>query len=431
MTSSTVIIILLILILVIIFFILVITCLIIWHFINLPKILQHLVEIKNLFEAKDCCEEAKSDTGLFQEILVKFDTEKEDEEKYVKDDFIKKARNLYPGLQEIDESEFDARICKCNNQVAVVFLKNGLILGEIQNSPLTGDGVDQGDVNYYSDITFESLVISEKLISKNVVEYKPNQNNDQSELYLGNATEVEKWIDVIFLDTAIDRTLLRHFINTRPNSIDINLIKISEASCIGDEPKSMTHGTAVVFCFLERYFETTRSNKVGINIIVYDVSRFIPELQRVVIPQFRVVCALLKIAKEYPDCKYMNMSFGFDIPIPQVKELITGILINNCILTCSAGNKGWNITNPNGLFNYPSGYSRINGVTGKLYEVFGNMGYGTTVVQEWDDGEDNKTNFTIPSIHSKSRHDNAVWNETNNSGGTSFAAPRALASLIP
>lgn len=368
----------------------------------------------------NCCEESPSDSGFFQELVIRFEDDKTGG--YNESDFIDKARTLDPGLNNItDDDEFNVHICSCNNKVAIVSLNNSPILGHIQNSPLKGEGVEDGGANYFANITSESLVISKELV------YRKNEE----ECKFGD--EQSDWIKVIFLDSAVDDMMLTKFVQERQNNIQFDKFSLTQEDCTQESSESKLHGTAVVYCFLEQYFADYSSDNIkkGVKIIVYNVTKLIPNPDRVVVPQFRVVCALLKIIDDHPDCRYMNMSFGFDINIPMVGSLINEYLQNDCILTCSAGNRGWDISTGSRRANYPSGFSRSGTVSSLIFEVFGQMNNDQNALVKWDDGQDNSTNFTVPEIHINGLHDNAVWDSSIDSrGGTSFAAPRALAKLI-
>jgi len=364
-----------------------------------------------------CCNNEITDTGLFQELIIQFPNNEEGP--FDSADFITRAQELEPQLNSYDNNEFKVQICDCNDRVALLSLTNGFILGALQNSPLQGSGVKQGDGNYYVDITRETIVACGVVYVEErgkMVEF--GKVND-------------KWIDVLILDSSVDSFDLDVLINQ--SSLDPSVrsrFSITHEDCAGNADKSTGHGTSVVFSFLERYFSKDRS--VGVNIFVFDITRLIENNTRVVIPQFKVICALLKINnnKRYKKAKYMNMSFGFSQDIPLVSSLLETYLDSDNLVTCSAGNNGLNISNNTSNVNYPSGYSR-SVMTGKICEVFGLM-LDMGSLKDWNDGHGNSTNYTNPRSHAKSIHDIAVWNSTvDNSGGTSFAAPRALAKLIP
>jgi len=341
--------------------------------------------------------------------------------KYIPSDFIKMAKALYPILDQYRDALFKVDICDCSHNVAVVNFGNSQeIIGHIQNSPLESQGVKQGgDANYIADL--------EKVILPNKGKQSKISNDPDG-----------SFANVFILDTGIKTNSLSTLIHSNL-PIDINSIRVIPSGCNENEKISDPHGTAVAYCLLEELCMNQPKGLKGVNIYSYNVGRLYKG--KIVIPQFNVICALSNVlqnkAFKAKKPSYLNMSFGFELELPLVADLLNEYLVKDKkIITCSAGNFQRDLTYGAGHVNYPSAYARSSKVTGLIYEVFGNMeevskNRRTQVPWAVRTSTGVGTNFTTPRNHGKSHHENAVWNnDKNREGGTSFSSPRALAKII-
>lgn len=348
--------------------------------------------------------------------------------------FLKRAKDEFK-INEIPCPRLtikDVTLCECNKRVGIV---NNSRLGDFQGDPIRnaggrpqGDplrdtgGRPKGDVNSY--ITLNELVGQSGFIhhscccSKSNVEVRKPKNAKQ----------------IGVLDTAVDVKFVYEYMSVHYPKVDRSLFSIVNKSCQHTGLSSNSgHGTMVVICLLEKLYANNRKKKQPVCINVYNVARDIllpgNKLPTQIIAQSDVICELYKAVED--GNKLLNMSFGFTYQVHLIEKVIEEILPMVKIITCSAGNDGFDLTDGQHV-NYPSAFAR-DFDTKKIKEVTGFMLDGNNKKVPWEKNAIVQTN-KIKKIGNLDNYkrcmENAVLDEHTNSGGTSFSSPRLLGTLI-
>ena len=385
--------------------------------------------------------QGKQEIYYFEELII------ENEKAVSKSEFINIAKKLYePRLKDTLIPEDNVKICPCDGRVALISSDSWpdgvLHPGGSHNS--NGNGSNDGNTNFAHLVpNYQHLIdICKKALGKsNLVSCDfPDRTNES--------------ITVAFLDTSLDGDLLYSLCHI--SNINTNNISLEQIDCTKNNTTDTAHGTGVAITFLKKFYSITANKNKKIHLQIYNVTRMTKE--GLAVPLFQVLCALYNIIHD-GTVKYINMSLGFPKEIPIVYKLIKRHL-NHIPITCSAGNDGLDITHGNSdeHGNFPSGYARdyfsksvikhepdyweSNPIQLKnIIEVFGlpNVSgphkgvwrnYSSSRPSPTEKMESNRMGNTHPT--NVTTLDDAVFDRgiNNFDGGTSFAAPRALAKII-
>jgi len=337
----------------------------------------------------------------------------------IKKIMLDKARLLYEGRAVKIPDDSEIILCECNKQVGII--QNVEINGKLEGNPLPHAGSkEEGEVDLnlfirQPDYGFGDLI--QKCCCDNI--------EPQTIVKPKNA------ISVGVLDSGIDVQFINEYFRRNHPSVLLSNFTIRNKSCSNSNlSPNIGHGTMVVISLLERLYTGKKPFKKHVCINGYNIVRSQvlkgDNFPSNIITQADIVCALLKAIKEN---EYLNMSFGYTEDTHLIRMIMKNLPKEILGVTCSAGNEGKEI-DLSRHFHYPSGYSR-EFPDDRIKEVTGLMKVGSKM-RLWQQNQDVRTN-TIPGqvvgVFPKSQ-DDAVINKATRSGGTSFSAPRYLASII-